>query len=108
VWLGFFMFDILHDFLPICVARRDTDRVAAYTRYRDRLEHALNDAGWDGEWYRRAFYDSGVPLGSAESDECRIDALAQSWAVISGAATPERATQALDAWRRTSSMRKPD
>jgi cyclic beta-1,2-glucan synthetase len=97
VWLGFFMFDILHDFLPICVARRDTDRVAAYTRYRDRLEHALNDAGWDGEWYRRAFYDSGVPLGSAESDECRIDALAQSWAVISGAAPPERATQALDA-----------
>jgi cyclic beta-1,2-glucan synthetase len=96
VWLGFFIFDILHAFLPLCVARGDHDRVAAYTAYHRRLEHALNDAGWDGEWYRRAFYDTGEPLGSALSDECRIDALAQSWAVMSGAATPERAAQALD------------
>ena len=96
VWLGFFIFDILRAFLPLCVARGDHDRVAAYTVYHRQLEHALNDAGWDGEWYRRAFYDSGAPLGSALDEECRIDALAQSWAVISGAATPERAARALD------------
>jgi N,N'-diacetylchitobiose phosphorylase len=97
VWLGFFMFDIMRDFMPICVARNDHDRVAAYAAYHERLQHAVNDAGWDGAWYRRAFYDNGEPLGSANSDECRIDALAQSWAVISGAAPPERGEQALDA-----------
>ena len=61
------------------------------------LGTALNEAGWDGAWYRRAYYDDGTPLGSAASDECRIDALAQAWAVISGVAPPERAAQCLDA-----------
>jgi cyclic beta-1,2-glucan synthetase len=97
VWLGFFMCDIIRDFLPICADRVDYDRVATYAAYRESMQHAVNEAGWDGKWYRRAFYDNGEPLGSANSDECRIDALAQSWAVISGAAPPERADQALDA-----------
>jgi cellobiose phosphorylase len=57
----------------------------------------LNDAGWDGEWYRRAFYDNGAVMGSKDSDECQIDALAQAWSVISGAAPADRARQALDA-----------
>jgi N,N'-diacetylchitobiose phosphorylase len=61
------------------------------------LKAALNDAGWDGEWYRRAYYDDGTPLGSAQNAECRIDALAQAWAAISKVAPPERAAQALNA-----------
>ncbi|CAN5877345.1 hypothetical protein BH23GEM9_BH23GEM9_08310 [soil metagenome] len=97
VWLGFFLLDIIRDFMQICGARDDHGRVAAYAAYHERMQQAVNDAGWDGEWYRRAFYDNGEPLGSANSDECRIDALVQSWAVISGAAPPERAARALDA-----------
>ncbi|HEX6135891.1 MAG TPA: hypothetical protein VFZ24_18095 [Longimicrobiales bacterium] len=97
VWLGFFLYDILNDFLPLCAARDDHDRVAAYASCHERLAHALNQGGWDGAWYRRAYYDDGTPLGSAASDECRIDALAQAWAVMSGAAPPERAALAMDA-----------
>ncbi|TWI65252.1 cyclic beta-1,2-glucan synthetase [Pseudoduganella lurida] len=97
VWMGFFLTRILRDFLPLCERRGDTARIAAYTAYLEHLAVALNDGGWDGAWYRRAYYDNGAPLGSKESDECRIDALAQAWAVISAAAPPERARQALDA-----------
>jgi cyclic beta-1,2-glucan synthetase len=61
------------------------------------LREALNTTGWDGEWYRRAYYDHGAPLGSSTSDECQIDALAQAWAVLSGVAPPERAQMAMDA-----------
>ncbi|MEJ7809850.1 MAG: hypothetical protein WKG32_05460 [Gemmatimonadaceae bacterium] len=97
VWLGFFLYDILNDFIPICERRGDAERVERYRAYHARLGDALNDGGWDGSWYRRAYYDSGVPLGSAANDECRIDAIAQAWSVLSGAAPPERAAQALDA-----------
>ena len=64
---------------------------------RQRLGDALNEAGWDGGWYRRAYYDDGTPLGTAASDECRIDAIAQAWSVLSGAAPADRAEIALDA-----------
>ncbi|MEP6691766.1 MAG: glycosyl transferase [Gemmatimonadaceae bacterium] len=97
VWLGFFLFGILEDFIPLCDARGDQSRAAQYREYRRELGRALNDTGWDGAWYRRAYYDDGTPLGSAENDECRIDTLAQAWAVLAGAAPPDRATQALDA-----------
>jgi cyclic beta-1,2-glucan synthetase len=97
VWMGFFLVRIIADFLPVCARRGDQERIARYTAYRDRLLAALNDAGWDGEWYRRAYYDNGVVMGSRESDECKIDALAQAWSVISGAAPDARAAQALDA-----------
>ncbi|GGY58857.1 GH36-type glycosyl hydrolase domain-containing protein [Pseudoduganella albidiflava] len=97
VWMGFFLMRILRDFIPFCEKRRDGSRVKMYTDYLDHLARALNDGGWDGEWYRRAYYDNGAVLGSKDSDECRIDALAQAWAVISEAAPPERARQALDA-----------
>ena len=60
----------------------------------ENLKEALEASAWDGEWYLRAFYDNGDPLGSAKSDECRIDSIAQSWAVISGAGDKERAAQA--------------
>ncbi|MDB5915876.1 MAG: glycosyl transferase, partial [Massilia sp.] len=100
VWMGFFLFRIITDFLPACERRGDSARIASYTAYREHLSTALNDAGWDGEWYRRAFYDNGAVMGSKDSDECQIDALAQAWSVISGAAPAARARQALDAMER--------
>ncbi|HTL05930.1 MAG TPA: hypothetical protein VL241_09295, partial [Gemmatimonadales bacterium] len=100
VWLGFFLHAILAGFLPRCAARGDAPRAGRYREYLEHLDAALQDAGWDGAWYRRGYYDNGSPLGSAESDECRIDALAQAWAVLSGAAPRDRAEAALDAVER--------
>jgi N,N'-diacetylchitobiose phosphorylase len=97
VWMGFFLHGVLDDFIPVCEARGDTARVEAYRAYRSDLAAALNDGGWDGGWYRRAYYDDGAPLGSAANDECRIDAIAQAWAVLSGVAPSDRAEMALDA-----------
>ncbi|HEX2202776.1 MAG TPA: hypothetical protein VHG91_05750 [Longimicrobium sp.] len=97
VWLGFFLHAILDDWIPLCEARGDAARAERYRAYRTELAAALNDTGWDGAWYRRAYYDNGAPLGSAANDECRIDAIAQAWAVLSGVAPPERAEMALDA-----------
>ncbi len=97
VWLGFFLYHILDGFLPLCDLREDSTRAARYRSWQRELGTALNAGGWDGEWYRRAYYDNGAPLGSKQSDECRIDAIAQAWAILSGAAPAERATQALDA-----------
>jgi N,N'-diacetylchitobiose phosphorylase len=97
VWLGFFLHGILDDFIPLCEKRGDGGRAERYRAYRTELAAALNDGGWDGGWYRRAYYDNGAPLGSARDDECRIDAIAQAWAVTSGVAPAERAEQALDA-----------
>ena len=71
-------------------ARRSRSRATSTARHADQLTEALDDA-WDGDWYRRAYFDDGTPLGSKENAECRIDAIAQSWAVISGAGDPERA-----------------
>jgi len=96
VWLGFFLYAVLGDFLPLCRRRGDRARAARYRAYRGALRAALETAGWDGAWYRRAYYDDGTPLGSAASDECRIDALAQAWAVLSGAAPAARAARAMD------------
>jgi len=97
VWLGFFLYQLLADFIPLCERRGDAARATRYAAYRRELGTALNDAGWDGAWYRRAYYDDGAPLGSAQNAECRIDAIAQAWAVISGAAPHDRAAQAMDA-----------
>ena len=96
VWLGFFLYHILDGFRPLVEARGDAGRATRYREYQTRLREALNADGWDGAWYRRAWYDNGAPLGSAGSDECRIDAIAQAWAVLSGAAPADRAAQALN------------
>ena len=77
------------------------DDAARPTRYRDearRLADAL-ELAWDGEWYRRGYYDDGTPLGSAQNDECKIDSIAQSWAVLSGAVPRRFAERAMDAVR---------
>jgi cyclic beta-1,2-glucan synthetase len=97
VWLGFFIDYILERMLPICRQRGDSERLQRYTEYRQRLREALNTVGWDGAWYRRAYYDNGQPIGSSASDECQIDALAQAWAIISGVAPADRAQSAVEA-----------
>jgi cellobiose phosphorylase len=96
VWLGFFLAHILKRFLPIAEDRGDRQRAERYAAYLEDLERALNAEGWDGQWYRRAFYDDGTPLGSAQNDECRIDAIAQGWSIISGVAPQSRVDSVLD------------
>jgi len=97
-WLGFFLHAVLSDFAPLCVARGDAARAERCRAEAARLASALEQA-WDGEWYRRGYYDDGSPLGSGQNDECRIDSIAQSWAVLSGAAPPRRADRAMDSVR---------
>jgi cyclic beta-1,2-glucan synthetase len=100
VWMGFFLESVLAGFTPICERWGDTARLRRFTGYRTELARALEAAGWDGEWYRRGYYDDGTPLGSRSSDECRIDALVQAWAVLSGAAPADRARAAMTAVER--------
>ena len=95
IWLGFFLYTILDDFIPIVKKFNDQDRLEKYQIYKKELKQHLNNEGWDGEWYRRAYYDDGTPLGSAQNDECRIDAIAQAWSVISEAGTPSKTRKAL-------------
>ena len=83
-WVGFFLHAVLSEFAPLCEARGDQARAERYRSEARRLGSMLEQT-WDGEWYRRGYYDDGTPLGSAQNDECRIDAIAQSWAVLSGA-----------------------
>jgi cyclic beta-1,2-glucan synthetase len=98
VWLGFFLHGILDDFAALCEARGDAARVRRYRAHARRLRSAL-ELAWDGEWYRRGYYDDGTPLGSANNDECKIDSLPQSWAVLSRAVPARFADRALDAVR---------
>ena len=95
VWLGWFLCTTLLVWAPLAEARGDA-RAAGWRVHAAALRMAL-DAAWDGGWYLRAYYDDGTPLGSHADLECRIDAIAQSWAVLSGAAPPERAAQAMEA-----------
>jgi cyclic beta-1,2-glucan synthetase len=97
-WLGFFLHGVLAEFAPLCEARGDGVRAERYRGHAGRLVSAL-ERTWDGEWYRRAYYDDGAPLGSAQDDECKIDSIAQSWAVLSGAVPARFAERAMDAVR---------
>jgi cyclic beta-1,2-glucan synthetase len=97
VWLGWLLHIVLSGFAPLAAARGEAARAAAWSRHVAELEAALERDGWDGDWYRRAYTDDGTPLGSASNEECRIDSIAQSWAVLSGAAEPARAARAMAA-----------
>jgi len=97
IWLGWFLYTTLAEWAPIAEARGEAERARVWRAHRDALGRALETAGWDGDWYRRAYFDDGAPLGSAENAECRIDSIAQSWAVLSGAADPHRAARAMNA-----------
>ena len=100
VWLGWLLYATLNEFAPLADARGETRRAAAWRAHAIELRVSLEREAWDGEWYRRGWFDDGTPLGSATSDECRIDSIAQSWAVISGAASPEHAANAMAAVER--------
>ena len=96
IWLGWFLSTTLTQFAEICEMLGDEKRASDYRARTVNIHKALEKNGWDGEWYLRAYYDNGSRLGSSVNNECRIDAIAQSWAVISGNADPERASQAME------------
>jgi cyclic beta-1,2-glucan synthetase len=96
VWMGWFLIRVIGDFGPLARARGDV-RAGTWHDHARALELALETKAWDGNWYRRAFYDDGTPLGSAADSECRVESMAQSWAVISGRGDLERAAHAMRA-----------
>jgi cyclic beta-1,2-glucan synthetase len=95
VWLGWFMSSVLEMMAPLCRKKGDSGHAEQYEIVRARLSEAIEKDGWDGNWYRRAYFDNGQPLGSVQNSECRIDSIAQTWSVISGAGNPQRASQAM-------------
>jgi len=97
VWLGWFLYSALETFADLAERQNDSRRAAAWRQHAISLQESLEREAWDGDWYRRAFFDDGTPLGSVANDECRIDSIAQSWAVISGAAQAARAARAMAA-----------
>jgi cyclic beta-1,2-glucan synthetase len=97
VWLGWFLYTTIAAFTPHVEARKQKARSNRYRKYLENVKKALEDKAWDGDWYRRAYFDDGTPLGSARNEECRIDSIAQSWAVISGASDPYRMGRAMAA-----------
>jgi cyclic beta-1,2-glucan synthetase len=97
VWLGWFLYAALAAFMPLAKARGETERAAKWLSHMALLKASLERDGWDGDWYRRGYFDDGTPFGSAASDECRIDSIAQSWSVISGAGDPDRSRRAMAA-----------
>jgi cyclic beta-1,2-glucan synthetase len=100
IWLGWFFIDVCRLLIPLARERGDDHMALRLEAWRATVREAIETHGWDGEWYRRAFFDSGEPLGARESVEARIDSIAQSWGVISEGADPLRARMALDAaWR---------
>jgi cyclic beta-1,2-glucan synthetase len=98
VWLGWFLLTVLQKMAPLCERAGDGVRAARYEGEAARLVTML-ELAWDGDWYRRAYYDDGSPLGSAQNDECKIDSISQTWAILSGAAPLPRAERAMDAVR---------
>ncbi|MHB1897416.1 MAG: GH36-type glycosyl hydrolase domain-containing protein, partial [Metallibacterium sp.] len=98
VWLAWLLLATVKACAPWADARGESARAASWRAYATALRVVLESAsGWDGAWYRRGYYDDGAPLGSHESQECKIDAIAQSWSLISGAADPGHAAQAMAA-----------
>ncbi len=97
VWLAWFLSVVLTRFAPICEAMGEPERAATYRERAAAFVAAVEKDGWDGAWYRRAYFDDGTPLGTRHAEECRVDAIAQAWATISGAGDPRRAARALDA-----------
>lgn len=97
IWLGWFLHTVLWEFAKVADMRGERERAEKWRIHVSLLKAALERDGWDGEWYRRAYFDDGTPLGSAQNEECRIDSIAQSWGIISGAAEPGRGARAMSA-----------
>ncbi len=96
VWLAWFLVHVLNDMAELTELRLDNEAATEYRAQAKAIAAATEANAWDGEWYLRAYFDDGSPLGSHASDEAQIDSLPQSWAVISGAARPERAKSGMD------------
>ena len=96
VWVAWFLAKILQDFSEICKKRGDNENAQKYSGHSQLLKESLEKNAWDGEWYLRAFFDDGTPMGSKQNDECQIDSLTQSWSVLTGLGRKERSVQAMD------------
>src|SRR3989442_14625031 len=97
IWLAFFLYDVLTQFAELARARQDIAFAERCLAEAKQLQRNIEQHAWDGQWYRRAYFDNGEPLGSQTNPECQIDSLPQSWSVISGAGDPERSRQAMNA-----------
>lgn len=97
VWLGFFLYTVLMQFEAVARRRGDVPFADRCVSESARLRDAIEQHAWDGAWYRRGWFDDGSPLGTSGNEECRIDSIAQSWAVLSGAGDPRRAREAMNA-----------
>jgi cyclic beta-1,2-glucan synthetase len=97
VWMAWFLCFVIARFAPVCERQGDPERANYYRQRSKELADAANTSGWDGDWYLRGFYDDGDKLGGMQSDECRIDLNAQTWAGISGAGQPEKFQQGMKA-----------
>jgi len=97
IWVAWFLYTTLAGFVPVCEQRKQKARARRYKQHMENLKQALEESGWDGDWYRRAYFDDGTPLGSCQNEECRIDSIVQSWSVISGAADEHRQVRSMAA-----------
>lgn len=107
IWLAWFLHTTLWEFAKVAETRGESKRAEKWRLHVGDLKAAIEHHGWDGDWYRRAYFDDGTPLGSATNTECRIDSIAQSWGVLSGAADPARAARSMAALRENL-VRKPE
>ena len=96
VWLGFFLYDVLKQFIIVAETKNDLDFVELCRKAAKKIQLNIEKNGWDGEWYRRAYFDNGLPLGSASNEECQIDSISQSWSVLSGAGDSNRSRIAME------------
>lgn len=96
VWLGWFLISVLEKFIPICEKMNDKEKVSRYKGVINDIKYSIEKNCWDGDWYLRAFFDDGTPIGSKESSECIIDSISQSWAVISGMGDWDRIEKSLN------------
>jgi cellobiose phosphorylase len=96
VWLAFFLYEVLTRFAEVARIHNDPAFAEECHKQAEQLRQNIEQSGWDGDWYRRAYFDDGTPLGSAGNEECQIDSISQSWAVLSGAGDPVRARKAME------------
>jgi len=96
VWLAFFLYEVLNQFATLARTRDDFGTADRLELEAGRLRGNIERSGWDGQWYRRAYFDDGTPLGSSENKECQIDSISQSWSVLSGAGTQDRISIAME------------
>jgi cellobiose phosphorylase len=99
VWLAWFLVAVMNDFAELLTDPAEQVEADSWRDRARKLAKIVEDQAWDGAWYRRAYFDDGTPLGSSENEEAKIDSLAQSWSIISGAADPKRAEQAMNSVR---------